>query len=92
MQKGSGSVFTFSIAGGAKDALKVIDSCNLFSHVSNIGDTRSLINHPASTTHRQLSAEQLVACGLSYTTIRVSIGIENEADLINDLEGALDTI
>jgi O-acetylhomoserine (thiol)-lyase len=92
MQKGSGSVFTFSIAGRAKDALKVIDSCNLFSHVSNIGDTRSLINHPASTTHRQLSAEQLVACGLSDTTIRVSIGIENEADLINDLEGALDTI
>ena len=92
MQKGSGSVFTFSIVGRAKDALKVIDSCNLFSHVSNIGDTRSLINHPASTTHRQLSVEQLVACGLTDTTIRVSIGIENEADLINDLEGALDTI
>jgi O-acetylhomoserine (thiol)-lyase len=68
----------------------VVDGVEMFSHVANIGDTKSLIIHPASTTHRQLSDEQKVAAGAGPDVVRLSIGIEDVADIIADLEQALD--
>ena len=67
----------------------MVENCNLFSHLANIGDTRSLIIHPASTIHRQLTDTQREQAGIGSGTIRVSIGIENPNDIIADLEGAL---
>ena len=69
--------------------MRVVEACDLFSHLANIGDTRSLILHPASTTHRQLSDEQRVAAGAGPDVIRLSVGIETAADLIADLDQAL---
>ena len=69
--------------------MKVVESVNLFSHLANIGDTRSLILHPASTTHRQLTTEQREACGAGDSTLRLSIGLESVDDLIADLDFAL---
>ncbi|GAA0542979.1 O-acetylhomoserine (thiol)-lyase [Rhizomicrobium palustre] len=87
--KGAGSVFTFGLKGGFEAGKKLVNSVKLFSHLANIGDTRSLIIHPASTTHSQLSAEELIKAGASPETVRVSIGIEDAADIIADLEQAL---
>jgi O-acetylhomoserine (thiol)-lyase len=84
-----GSIFTFGVAGGYEAGLKMVESCELFSHLANIGDARSLILHPASTTHRQLSDEQRVAAGAGPEVIRLSIGLETAADLIADLDQAL---
>ena len=70
--------------------VRLVDSCQLLSHVANIGDTRSLIIHPASTTHRQLDTEQQVAAGAGPEVVRLSIGLETAADIIADLEQALD--
>ncbi len=89
MPKGAGAVFTFGVKGGYEAGVKVVSSTNLLSHVANIGDTKSLIIHPASTTHRQLSDEQKKAAGAGPDVIRVSIGIEDLADIIADLEQAL---
>ena len=89
LKTGFGSVFTFSILGDFNDALKVVENCNLISHVANIGDTRSLITHPASTTHRQLDQEQRAKAGASDNAIRLSIGIEHHNDIIDDLNSAL---
>lgn len=86
---GAGSVFTFAVQGGYEAGMKLVEHCNLVTHLANIGDTRSLILHPASTTHRQLSAEQRQASGLSDNTLRLSVGIEHSDDIIADLEGAL---
>ena len=86
---GVGSVFTFGIKGGYDKGIKVVENCKLFSHLANIGDTRSLITHPASTTHRQLSNEQKIAAGAGPETIRISVGIEDSIDIINDLDQAL---
>jgi len=84
-----GAVFTFGVKGGYDAALKTVESCALFSHLANIGDARSLILHPASTTHRQLSDEQRAAAGAGDDVIRLSIGVETAEDLIRDLDHAL---
>ncbi|RZO43359.1 MAG: aminotransferase class I/II-fold pyridoxal phosphate-dependent enzyme [Proteobacteria bacterium] len=86
---GTGSVFTFGVKGGYESGLKMLETVELFSHVANIGDTHSLILHPASTTHRQLSEEQLNTAGAGPEVIRLSIGIECAEDLIADLDQAL---
>jgi O-acetylhomoserine (thiol)-lyase len=88
--KGAGAVFTFGLKGGFDAGVKVVDGVEIFSHVANIGDTKSLIIHPASTTHRQLSDEQKVAAGAGPDVVRLSIGIEDVADIIADLEQALE--
>ena len=92
LTKGAGAVFCFDLAGGRHAGRQLIESVQLFSHLANIGDAKSLIIHPASTTHRQLSADELNAAGISEGTIRVSIGIEDSDDIIRDLEQALDKV
>ncbi|HDR30063.1 O-acetylhomoserine aminocarboxypropyltransferase/cysteine synthase family protein [Rhodovulum sp.] len=87
--KGAGGLFTFALKDGYEACVRLVGAVNLFSHVANLGDTRSLIIHPASTTHRQLSETQQVAAGAAPDTLRVSIGIEDAADIIADLEQAL---
>jgi O-acetylhomoserine (thiol)-lyase len=87
--KGAGSVFTFGLKGGYEAGIKLVNSVKLFSHLANVGDTRSLIIHPASTTHRQLSDEDRAKAGASNDVVRLSIGIEDAADIIADLEQAL---
>lgn len=86
---GAGSVFTFGVRGGHQAGIRVVESCELFSHVANVGDAKSLILHPASTTHRQLTDEQRQAAGAGSDVVRVSIGLETAEDLIADLESAL---
>ena len=88
--KGAGALFTFAVKGGFDNCVKLIDSVELFSHVANLGDTRSLIIHSASTTHRQLSDEQRAAAGAQDNVVRLSIGIEDADDIIADLDQALD--
>lgn len=87
--KGAGALFTFAVKGGYAACVKLVDSVNLFSHVANLGDSRSLIIHSASTTHRQLTPEQRAAAGAADNMVRLSIGIEDPADLIADLDQAL---
>ena len=89
LPKGPGSVFTFGVKGGYEAGIKMVESVELFSHLANVGDTRSLIIHPASTTHRQLTDEQRVKAGAGPDVVRLSIGIENAEDLIADLDQAL---
>jgi O-acetylhomoserine (thiol)-lyase len=88
--RGAGAVFTFGLAGGYEAGVKLVNNVRLFSHLANVGDTRSLIIHPASTTHRQLSAEQQKAAGAGHEVVRISAGIEDAADLIADLDQALE--
>ncbi|KFB10424.1 O-acetylhomoserine aminocarboxypropyltransferase [Nitratireductor basaltis] len=87
--KGAGAVFTFGLKGGFEAGVKFVEGVELFSHLANIGDTKSLVIHPASTTHRQLTEEQREAAGAGNDVIRLSIGIENADDIIADLEQAL---
>ncbi|MEO0388528.1 MAG: PLP-dependent transferase, partial [Pseudomonadota bacterium] len=87
--KGAGALFTFAVKGGYEACVKLVDAVELFSHVANLGDTRSLIIHSASTTHRQLTEAQQIAAGAGPDVVRVSIGIEDPADLIRDLDQAL---
>ncbi|MBV1904392.1 MAG: O-acetylhomoserine aminocarboxypropyltransferase/cysteine synthase [Marinosulfonomonas sp.] len=87
--RGAGALFTFSIKGGYEACIKLVDSVEIFSHVANLGDARSLIIHSASTTHRQLDAEQQEAAGAAPDSVRLSIGIEDADDLIADLDQAL---
>lgn len=87
--KGAGSVFTFGLKGGYDAGVKLVNGVKLFSHLANIGDTRSLIIHPASTTHRQLSDEDRIKAGAGPDVVRLSIGIEDTADIIADLEQAI---
>ncbi|MFZ5752009.1 MAG: O-acetylhomoserine aminocarboxypropyltransferase/cysteine synthase family protein [Pseudomonadota bacterium] len=87
--KGAGALFTFSLKGGYDACVRLVNSVKLFSHVANLGDTRSLIIHPASTTHRQLSPDKQVAAGAGPDVLRVSIGIEDVADIIADLDQAM---
>ena len=87
--KGAGAVFTFGLKGGYDAGVKLVSSLQLFSHLANIGDTRSLIIHPASTTHRQLTDAQKTAAGAGPEVVRLSIGLEDTADLIEDLDAAL---
>ena len=90
--KGAGAVFTFGLKGGYDAGIKLVSNVKLFSHLANIGDTRSLIIHPASTTHRQLGDEQRVRAGAGPDVVRLSIGLEDVSDLIADLDQALATI
>ncbi len=87
--KGAGALFTFAVKGGYEACVKLVDSVEIFSHVANLGDTRSLIIHSASTTHRQLTLEQQEAAGAGPSVVRLSIGIEDVDDLIRDLDQAL---
>ena len=85
---GCGSIFTFEIKGGASEAMKFIDNLELFSLLANVADVKSLIIHPASTTHSQMSDEELADSGIKPNTIRLSIGTENIKDIIEDLDEA----
>jgi O-acetylhomoserine (thiol)-lyase len=87
--KGSGAVFTFGLKGGYEAGIKLVSDVKLFSHLANIGDTRSLIIHPASTTHRQLSDAQKTQAGAGPDVVRLSIGLEDFEDIIADLEQGL---
>ena len=87
--KGAGALFTFSVKGGYETAVKVVGALKLFSHVANLGDARSLVIHSASTTHRQLTEDQQRAAGAAPDLLRLSVGIEDPADLIADLDQAL---
>lgn len=87
-----GAVFTFGLKGGYDAGVKLVSNVKLFSHLANIGDTRSLIIHPASTTHSQLDAEQLVQAGAGPDVVRVSVGIEHIDDIIADLAQALEAL
>ncbi len=87
--RGAGALFTFAVKGGYEACVRLVDSLEIFSHVANLGDTRSLIIHSASTTHRQLTPEQQEAAGAAPNVVRVSIGIEDADDLITDLDQAL---
>ncbi len=89
LPKGAGAVFTFGVKGGYAAGIKLVESVKLFSHLANVGDTRSLVLHPASTTHRQLSDAQRVAAGAGDDVVRLSIGLEAAEDLIRDLDEAL---
>jgi len=80
------------LKNGYDDGVKLVESCNLISHLANIGDTRSLIIHPATTTHRQLTAEQRQKAGVGDGVVRLSIGIEHADDIIADLAAALDLL
>ena len=87
--KGAGAVLTFGLKGGYEAGVKLVSSLKLFSHLANIGDTRSLVIHPASTTHRQLTDEQRKAAGAGPDVVRLSVGIEDVSDIIADLEQGL---
>lgn len=89
LPKGAGSIFTFGIKGGVEAGIKFIDSLEIFSLLANVADVKSLVIHPASTTHSQLSEEELIAAGVTPDQIRLSIGIEDVEDLIFDLDQAL---
>ncbi|HYI43103.1 MAG TPA: O-acetylhomoserine aminocarboxypropyltransferase [Sphingomicrobium sp.] len=88
--KGAGAVFTFGLKDGYEAGVKLVSNLKLFSHLANIGDTRSLVIHPASTTHRQLTDEQKTQAGAGPEVVRLSIGLEDTEDLIDDLNQALD--
>ncbi len=92
LPKGTGAIFTFGVKGGYESGKHLINSLEIFSHLANVGDAKSLIIHPASTTHQQLNEEQQRQSGVSPELIRISIGIENADDLINDLSNALEKI
>lgn len=89
LPKGAGAVFTFGVKGGYEAGVKVVEACKLFSHLANVGDTRSLIIHPASTTHRQLSDEARNAAGAGADVVRLSVGVETIDDILADLDQAL---
>jgi len=90
--QGGGSIFTFEIKGGLKEAQKFIDNLELFSNLANVADSKSLVAHPATTTHSQCTEEQLKEQGISVSTIRLSIGVEHIHDIIQDLEEAFASI
>jgi O-acetylhomoserine (thiol)-lyase len=87
--KGAGAVFTFGLKGGYEAGVKLVSGVKLFSHLANIGDTRSLIIHPASTTHRQLEEADQIGAGAGPDVIRLSVGLEHVDDIIADLDQAL---
>ncbi len=89
---GVGSIFTLGLTGGEQAGKDLIENLKLFSLLANVGDAKSLIIHPASTTHAQLNAEELKETGITPDLIRISVGIENVNDLIADLKQALDKL
>ena len=90
--RGKGSMLIFSLKGGFDDAVKFINSLNLSSHLANVGDAKTLVIHPASTTHQQLSPEEQLSAGVTPTMVRVSVGIEHIDDILEDFEQALNLI
>ncbi len=92
LPEGAGAVFCFDLPGGREQGLQFVESLSLFSHLANVGDAKSLVIHPASTTHRQLSEQELVNAGIGPSTIRLSIGIEDVDDLIWDLQQGLNAL
>jgi O-acetylhomoserine (thiol)-lyase len=92
LSQGAGAVFTFDVAGGRDGGKALIETLKLWSHLANVGDAKSLIIHPASTTHRQLSDQELLAAGISDGAIRLSVGLETLDDLIWDLERGLQAV
>ena len=86
---GCGSIFTFGIRGGREAGRKFIEALELFSHLANVGDAKSLVIHPASTTHQQMEAAALEQAGSSEDMVRLSVGLEDPADLTDDLSRAL---
>ncbi len=92
LPKGAGSIFTFGIKGGFEAGVKFIESLQLISHLANVGDAKSLIIHPASTTHRQLDEKEQIHAGITPDMIRISVGLETVEDIIWDLEQALEKI
>ena len=92
LPRGAGAVFSFDLRGGRAAGVRFIEALNLFSHLANVGDAKSLVIHPASTTHRQLTGEELVGAGISPGTIRLSVGIEDPEDLIWDLTRGLEAV
>ena len=89
--KGAGAVFTFGVKGGFEAGMALVNGVKLISHLANVGDVRSLVIHPASTTHRQLDAEQRKIAGAGDDVVRLSIGIEDVEDIVADLDQALAT-
>ena len=86
LPKGAGSVLTFELAGGREAGIAFVDALRLHSNVANIGDVRSLVIHPASTTHSQMTDEELAGSGISAGTVRLSVGIEDVSDIISDID------
>ena len=89
LPKGCGAVFSFGIKGGRDAGIKFIESLDVFSHLANVGDAKSLVIHPASTTHHRMDANALEKAGISESLIRLSIGLEDIADLTADLKRGL---
>jgi O-acetylhomoserine (thiol)-lyase len=89
LPKGSGAVFSFGIKGGREGGRKFIEALRLFSHLANVGDAKSLVIHPASTTHQQMDDEALAAAGVGEELVRLSIGLEDPDDLVDDLRQGL---
>ena len=89
LPKGAGAIISFGIKGGRPAGKRFIDSLKLISHLANVGDAKTLVIHPASTTHQQLSAEQLAAAGIREDMIRLSVGLEESDDILKDLAQAL---
>ena len=87
--KGAGSILSFGVKGGRDAGRKFIESVKLASHLANVGDARTLVVHPASTTHQQMSAEALDVAGVGEDLVRLSVGLEDEVDIVNDLKRAL---
>ena len=91
-RRGVGGVFTFRLRGDAASAARFVDSLKLVSHLANVGDSKTLIIHPASTTHQQLTADEQLAAGVHPTDLRVSVGIEHIDDIKADFQQAFDTV
>ncbi|MFW5920874.1 MAG: PLP-dependent transferase, partial [Polyangiales bacterium] len=89
LPRGCGAVFSFVVKGGRDAGRRFIESLGIFSHLANVDDAKSLVIHPASTTHHRMDAEALAAAGIEEGTIRLSVGLEDPEDLIQDLERAL---
>ena len=92
LPRGAGAVFCFDLTGGRDAGVRFIEALDLFSHLANVGDAKSLVIHPATTTHRQLNDQELTAAGIGPGTIRLSVGIEDAADLIRDLERGFEAL
>ena len=89
LPKGSGALMTFGIRGGLEAGVAFIESLELWSHLANVGDAKSLVIHPASTTHQQMTAEELAESGVTQEMVRLSVGLEDPEDLTADLDRAL---
>ncbi len=89
LPKGAGSIVSFGLKGGRPAGSRFIETCALASHLANVGDAKTLVLHPASTTHQQMSADQLQEAGVGEDMIRLSVGLEDPADIIEDLDRAI---